>query len=342
MKRFIAAVLAALLSISAYAVTLYPLGLMNPIGSTSGQFITSTGPTTAPTWTTVTLSGLGGVVSIANGGTGQTSAPAALTALGAASLGTNTFTGTQVVSASNGAIALNDTSAANKSQVVFQNNSVTAWALSNSSSGSNGWTLDRFVSGSFVNSPISVANSTGVVSFTSQPIIPTAAAGTNTTQAATTAFVTTAVAAASTPYFQVALAANQTITNSTYTKINFDTVNFDASAAWSATNKRWTPLKAGKYKVTISTAMQAVVTSAQFLNFAAAIYKNGTITYGGNQGYWSAASGTMFGGPTASAIVSMNGSTDYIEGWAFAGGNSGAQVNLSLNQTYFEAQYIGP
>lgn len=66
MKRIFAGALAALLSFSAMAATLTPIQLLQPAGSTSGQFITSTGPTTAPAWTTVTLSGLGGLAKASN------------------------------------------------------------------------------------------------------------------------------------------------------------------------------------------------------------------------------------------------------------------------------------
>lgn len=50
MKRILAGVLAALLSISVFAATQYPLALMSPTGSTFGQVPVSTGPSTAPTW----------------------------------------------------------------------------------------------------------------------------------------------------------------------------------------------------------------------------------------------------------------------------------------------------
>lgn len=66
MKRILACAFAALLSISSMAATLTPIQLLQPAGSTSGQFITSTGPTTAPAWATVTLSGLGGLAKASN------------------------------------------------------------------------------------------------------------------------------------------------------------------------------------------------------------------------------------------------------------------------------------
>jgi hypothetical protein len=82
MKKLIACLL-ALASLTAQAITYTPISTLNPTGSTSGQFIGSTGPSTAPAWTTVTLSGVSGTLPIANGGTGATTAAAALAALGA-------------------------------------------------------------------------------------------------------------------------------------------------------------------------------------------------------------------------------------------------------------------
>lgn len=60
MKRILTGALAALLSFSALAATLNPIQLLNPAGSTSGQAITSTGPTTPPHWSTITLDGISG------------------------------------------------------------------------------------------------------------------------------------------------------------------------------------------------------------------------------------------------------------------------------------------
>lgn len=57
MKRLFAAALLALVS-AAHAVTLSPVTLLNPVGSTAGQAIVSTGPTTAPSWSKVTATAL--------------------------------------------------------------------------------------------------------------------------------------------------------------------------------------------------------------------------------------------------------------------------------------------
>jgi hypothetical protein len=56
MKRLIAFLAALPLSLA--AATLSPIQLLNPAGSTAGQAVVSTGPSTAPAWTTVTAGGL--------------------------------------------------------------------------------------------------------------------------------------------------------------------------------------------------------------------------------------------------------------------------------------------
>lgn len=86
--------LATLVCGLASAATTVPPSLINPAGSTAGQAIISNGPSTAPAWGTVSVTGATGTLPIAHGGTGATSASAALTSLGAAPLASPTFTGT--------------------------------------------------------------------------------------------------------------------------------------------------------------------------------------------------------------------------------------------------------
>ncbi|MFM0020921.1 hypothetical protein [Paraburkholderia azotifigens] len=62
MKRILIAVFATLAVAFGQAATLSPVQLLNPTGSTSGQAIVSTGPSTAPAWGGV---GVGGIAAIA-------------------------------------------------------------------------------------------------------------------------------------------------------------------------------------------------------------------------------------------------------------------------------------
>lgn len=75
----------------------------------------------------------------------------------------NTWSATQTVGYSNPLMALNDTSGTNGATLGFQKSGTAVFALKlNNSSGV--FTLDRYVSGAYVDSPISVLDSSGAVS----------------------------------------------------------------------------------------------------------------------------------------------------------------------------------
>lgn len=76
MKKLLAILLSAFL-VSANAQTKLPIQLINPVGSTSGQVITSTGNATAPAWTTAPGTGTVTSVSVttANGFAGTVATP---------------------------------------------------------------------------------------------------------------------------------------------------------------------------------------------------------------------------------------------------------------------------
>jgi hypothetical protein len=76
MKRLLTAALLALTS-AAFGATTTPVQLLNPTGSTAGQAIVSTGPTTAPAWGAAALSPIGANTVLGNA-TGSTAAPAAV------------------------------------------------------------------------------------------------------------------------------------------------------------------------------------------------------------------------------------------------------------------------
>jgi hypothetical protein len=80
MKRILSLAL-TLFCATSFGATLNPISLLNPAGSTSGQAIVSTGPTTAPAWTTITPAAIGGLKA-SNNLSDVASATAALTNLG--------------------------------------------------------------------------------------------------------------------------------------------------------------------------------------------------------------------------------------------------------------------
>lgn len=125
----------------------------------------------------------------------------------------------------------------------------------------------------------------------------------------------------------------QAITGSTYTKILHTTEEFDASGVFdSATNYRMTPTVAGKYLAT------SVVTysgsSGGFVE--SAIYKNGAR-------YKSARERTDVAGDISSsitAVIDMNGSTDYLEHFTWQNLNTTANLSGGSTDTYFQAMWM--
>lgn len=169
--KIILAIFSALIAFSAQAATLTPIQLLNPVGSTSGQAILSTGPTTAPAWGNVSLSTLTGILPIANGGTGQSSATAALTALGG--LSTTTAASTYLTQAN--AATTYGAKASPLSQFAATTSAQLAGVIS-----------DETGTGAlvFANSP----------ALAGSPTAPSPSAGNSSTQIATTAFTQAEVA----------------------------------------------------------------------------------------------------------------------------------------------------
>lgn len=87
----------------------------------------------------------------------------------------SSFTGNVAVGTSSAHINVNDTSGSGSAYVAYQNNGTINWRVLSASS-SDVFTIDRFTSGSFTDSPISIAGATGLVSF-SDGISPSQTAG---------------------------------------------------------------------------------------------------------------------------------------------------------------------
>jgi hypothetical protein len=133
------------------------------------------------------------------------------------------------------------------------------------------------------------------------------------------------------PAFSAYVAANQTITSSTYTKVNFDTEEFDLGSCYDTTLKRWTPNKAGYYQVSMTVNDSNSVSPTVFV---VSIYKNGTsLKQGGD------IRGALSGSITSSALIYMNGTTDYLEGYAYITATT-PTILLGSNISYFSAFFV--
>jgi hypothetical protein len=108
---------------------------------------------------------------------------------------------------------------------------------------------------------------------TGTPTAPTAGAGTNTTQIASTAFVTAAIAAPAATASSFSAhnnGTNQSIPNAAFTTVNLSTTVFNNGSNFAA--NAWTP-PAGR-PIMLSGAVQLVISGTGIV--LATIYKNGT------------------------------------------------------------------
>ena len=130
--------------------------------------------------------------------------------------------------------------------------------------------------------------------------------------------------------FRANRSAAQTISTATYTKVQFNNVDFDTDSCYdNTTNYRFTPTVAGYYLINSTVS----INSATYMVFTN-LYKNGS-------GYQLSARnqlGTITGDRAVvnTAVVYMNGSTDYLEVYVYqdSGGNkdtigSAQQCNLT-------------
>lgn len=140
------------------------------------------------------------------------------------------------------------------------------------------------------------------------------------------------------PAFSAYLNTAQSVSNNTFTKLQAGTEEFDTSSSYDAsTNYRFTPTVAGYYQISGCIAFNA--TSGINSNSLCTIYKNGSRFKDGNlSGVGSA--GTLFYS-VVSALVYLNGSTDYVELWGLLGGTGTLtfSVNSGTN-TYFQGVLV--
>jgi hypothetical protein len=136
-----------------------------------------------------------------------------------------------------------------------------------------------------------------------------------------------------TPCFSAYPTVSQSIPSYSYVKLNFQVVEFDITSAFdSITNMRFTPKLPGYYQVNGS--LNVGVSSEILL---ATVYKNGTEFKRGNESGTAASSAY---GATVSALIPLNGSTDYIELWGLQCSGAPNSVNANSIMTYFQASFI--
>tara|TARA_A100001391_G_C4885954_1_gene229496 strand:+ start:51 stop:605 length:555 start_codon:yes stop_codon:yes gene_type:complete len=142
------------------------------------------------------------------------------------------------------------------------------------------------------------------------------------------------------PAFHAQRSSDQSFTNDTYVKIQFDTESIDTNNCYdNSSNYRFTPTIAGKYYIYVS------ITGKSTNNLYAtrlALYKNGSaIRYAIDTNGTNASYPLNEQTPYIGMVVDMNGSSDYLEGYVNIQTHNGSSVDSNANGTYFGGYRIG-
>lgn len=133
-------------------------------------------------------------------------------------------------------------------------------------------------------------------------------------------------------------ATAQSLTLNTWTKISTAlnaTAVTDTVGGWDGTNKKYLPLLAGKYHV----QAQVKATSISNAKFTiAAIYKNGALVTEGSRLYNASGAAADQESGLATAVVEMNGTTDYLELYGYI---SETKNIAAYTATFLSAIYLG-
>ena len=125
--------------------------------------------------------------------------------------------------------------------------------------------------------------------------------------------------------------------SSTPVKITFATKLFDALNYFNTTTSRFTPLVAGTYRVSSVYRITASLNATFFI----AIYKNGLLVAESLIG--NPTSNSLTFSPRVDDLIQMNGSTDYIEVFAYSNSvtpvtiTAGAAASyVTINKVWYE------
>jgi hypothetical protein len=130
------------------------------------------------------------------------------------------------------------------------------------------------------------------------------------------------------PAFSAYPSGNQTITTSTFTKLQYNTEEFDTNSNYdNATNYRFQPTVAGYYSFTAGAISLNVVTRVIL-----AFYKNGTIFKAFDIAY-------ALNSLSGASLIYLNGSTDYVELYAYMVGTTPTIANSSV-YSFFQASMV--
>jgi hypothetical protein len=132
--------------------------------------------------------------------------------------------------------------------------------------------------------------------------------------------------------FSAYAGASTTLTNNADTKVLFDTEEFDTNSNFASS--RFTPTVAGYYQINGAVRIQAVASGNTIY---ISIYKNGAAYKLGNLVIQPNTADPIL---LVTSVVYMNGSTDYVEIYAFQNFGSTRTTQASSGTTYFNGAMV--
>jgi len=148
------------------------------------------------------------------------------------------------------------------------------------------------------------------------------------------------------PAFEATISASQTLTENQYVKLAFNTEIFDTAGNYDhATNYRFTPQTAGKYFFYVNAIFNAGG-SGEFERVRLGLYKNGSLVYYQQEGSQSQAVNSQRRAQTIQKVIELNGSSDYVEAFAFfehdaQGAGTLELIESGLNNVFGAYKLIG-
>ena len=134
---------------------------------------------------------------------------------------------------------------------------------------------------------------------------------------------------ANTPAFEAFLSSDQTISNNTNTKIQFNTEVYDTASAYdNSSNYRFTPQTAGKYFAYSKIRVQSS-NNNNLKTTAIYLYKNGSNICESFDLYWDNYIRSAY--IALSTTVDMNGSSDYLELYGYGLANDSSLYGVIGN-----------
>ena len=153
---------------------------------------------------------------------------------------------------------------------------------------------------------------------------------TNTAGTVTQTMLATGLAGTG-PAFSAYQSSAQSISHNSFTKVQFQTENFDTNSNFdNTTNYRYTPTVAGYYFVDARVAFNSLSQNS----FSQILKNGGSEANSPTAIPWAGIANSQ---SSVSVLVYMNGSTDYLEVWAYQASGGALSLIVGTNLTAFSA-----